>query len=287
VKTIINPIVDCVFKAILGSENHKRLLIHFLNAILELEGDQRVVDVVSSDPFNKKEMLVEKYSVVDVKATDQLGRIFQLEVQLVVKADLPERILYNWSSIYGKSLESGDNYAELKPVISIWLLADNLFRDVDNVHISFGVFSAQIQCYLTDHCRIHLLQLKNWPEDAKIVTERDRWICFFRFGGELDPDNLPEWMETEEMREAMEIKQSFAEKGENWLLYLSRMDKLREERTSQIRLEQALAAQQKASDERDQERRAKEQALAAKEQAIREKDRYRRLLENAGIDPKG
>jgi len=31
----INPTVDCVFKAILGSEENKNLLIHFLNAVLE------------------------------------------------------------------------------------------------------------------------------------------------------------------------------------------------------------------------------------------------------------
>jgi hypothetical protein len=30
----INPMIDCVFKEILGSEEHKGLLIHFLNAVL-------------------------------------------------------------------------------------------------------------------------------------------------------------------------------------------------------------------------------------------------------------
>jgi hypothetical protein len=38
----INPIVDCVFKAILGAEENKNLLIHFLNAILEPEEDAKI-----------------------------------------------------------------------------------------------------------------------------------------------------------------------------------------------------------------------------------------------------
>ena len=35
----INPCVDVVFKAILGSEHHTHLLINFINAILGLKGD--------------------------------------------------------------------------------------------------------------------------------------------------------------------------------------------------------------------------------------------------------
>jgi hypothetical protein len=30
----IDPKIDCVFKALLGSEGNRRLLIHFLNAVL-------------------------------------------------------------------------------------------------------------------------------------------------------------------------------------------------------------------------------------------------------------
>jgi PD-(D/E)XK nuclease family transposase len=34
---------------------------------------------------------------VDVKANDQSGRIFQIEVQLAYYTDLPARMLYTWS----------------------------------------------------------------------------------------------------------------------------------------------------------------------------------------------
>jgi hypothetical protein len=40
----IDPTVDCVFKAILGKEERKHLLIHFLNAILQRKGTARIVD---------------------------------------------------------------------------------------------------------------------------------------------------------------------------------------------------------------------------------------------------
>jgi hypothetical protein len=33
----IDPKIDCVFKALLGSEENRNLLVHFLNAVLNTE----------------------------------------------------------------------------------------------------------------------------------------------------------------------------------------------------------------------------------------------------------
>jgi hypothetical protein len=41
----IDPKIDCVFKALLGSEGNRRLLIHFLNAVLGPELPALVVEV--------------------------------------------------------------------------------------------------------------------------------------------------------------------------------------------------------------------------------------------------
>lgn len=40
----IDPKVDCVFKAILGKEENKNLLIHFLNAMLQSGKGERIRD---------------------------------------------------------------------------------------------------------------------------------------------------------------------------------------------------------------------------------------------------
>lgn len=53
----IDPTVDCVFKAILGKEANKNLLIHFLNAILQLRGAARIVEVVIANPYNEREFV--------------------------------------------------------------------------------------------------------------------------------------------------------------------------------------------------------------------------------------
>ncbi|MGI9212050.1 MAG: PD-(D/E)XK nuclease family transposase, partial [Methylococcaceae bacterium] len=52
----IDPKIDCVFKAILGSEDNINLLIHFLNAMLTAELDSPIVEVEILNPYNDKEM---------------------------------------------------------------------------------------------------------------------------------------------------------------------------------------------------------------------------------------
>ncbi|TVQ94294.1 MAG: hypothetical protein EA400_01450, partial [Chromatiaceae bacterium] len=96
----IDPKVDCVFKTLFGSDHHRDLLIHFLNALLveDLAAPITAVDILN--PYNERETLDDKLTVVDVKARDAARRIFQVEIQLVVFANLAPRILYAWADLF-------------------------------------------------------------------------------------------------------------------------------------------------------------------------------------------
>ena len=90
----IDPKIDCVFKALLGSEENRNLLIHFLNAFLAQDLAEPLVWVDILNPYNDKEFLSDKLSIVDVKARDSHDRLYQIEIQLTSYAHLPARIIY-------------------------------------------------------------------------------------------------------------------------------------------------------------------------------------------------
>ena len=92
-KHLIDPKIDCVFKALLGSEENRNLLVHFINAVLADDLPAPVVDVEILNPYNEREFLDDKLSIVDVKARDTEGRLFQVEIQMVQYGHLPARIL--------------------------------------------------------------------------------------------------------------------------------------------------------------------------------------------------
>ncbi len=69
-KHAIDPKIDCVFKALLGSEENCALLVHFLNAILGADLPRPIMSVEILNPYNEREHLNDKLSIVDVKARD-------------------------------------------------------------------------------------------------------------------------------------------------------------------------------------------------------------------------
>jgi len=226
----IRPLVDCVFKAILGDNKNKPQLIHFLNSILKLKNEKRITSVEILNPFNEKEFNDDKLSILDLKAKDQRGCYYQVEVQIAVPAWLKEKVLFNWASVYQTQLQEGKEYSKLRPTISIWLLENKLFaadKDSDNdkyLHLNFKIYEPYLKISLTDHLDIHIIQFPYFRTDYPITNDKQRWLYFFKEGQNLDIDNLPETLQTEEIIKAMETLQHFSEDQKAYLNYLSRVD---------------------------------------------------------------
>ena len=84
-KHAIDPTVDCVFKAILGSNEHINLLLNFLNSICQDDLDAPIQDITIQNPYNEKEFMGDKLSIVDIKANDKAGNVFQIEIQIYLR----------------------------------------------------------------------------------------------------------------------------------------------------------------------------------------------------------
>ncbi|MGK5091147.1 Rpn family recombination-promoting nuclease/putative transposase [Deltaproteobacteria bacterium TL4] len=159
--------------------------------------------------FNEKEFVSDKLSIVDVKAKDEVGCTYQIEVQLAVFPSLPERILYTWSDLYASQLKSGENYDELQPVVSIWIIAGTLFQDSSAFHHHFQMSDQKLGVILNEHASIHLLELDKWKK-TQAENELDRWTYFFLEAQDLDDEQLPVFMNTDEMRQAMQTLKLFS-----------------------------------------------------------------------------
>ena len=246
-KVQIRPTVDCVFKAILGTEGNKPLLINFLNAVLGLHGNDMILDVTILNPYNEKHFKDNKLSIVDIKTKDNKGHHHQIDIQIAVNAWLPSRILYNWSGIYHSQLNSGHQYSKLKPTTSIWVLEDYLFgtmkkkldQETDQyLHLNFQIYERILKFHFSDQLDIHLLQLPFLRKNSEISSDKDKWLYFFREGHTLDIDELPPFLNTEEFRQAMETLIHFSDDQKAFLLYQERLNAIREQETWQHALQQ-------------------------------------------------
>jgi predicted transposase/invertase (TIGR01784 family) len=265
----IDPKIDCVFKALLGSEENRNLLIHFLNAFLAQDLIEPLVWVEILNPYNDKEFLSDKLSIVDVKARDSHDRLYQIEIQLTSYGHLPARIIYNWADIYSQQLKSGQDYLELRPTYSIWLLAENLISD-DNETVHHYKMRDEQGNTLTQHGGIWLLELKKFKAN-RIETEDQRWLKFFREGEQLNDEALPDWMTTREMKQAMSTLSTFSEKDQHYYQYQARQEYLREQRTIQHELEQATKALLQAN-QREEAANQREEAANQREEAAQKRE---------------
>jgi PD-(D/E)XK nuclease family transposase len=72
----IDPKADYAFKHMLGRDSTRPILIHVLQSVLHPPPGGQIRDVELLNPFNPKETLDDKLSILDIKARDQAGRPF-------------------------------------------------------------------------------------------------------------------------------------------------------------------------------------------------------------------
>lgn len=73
---------DFAFKKVFGSERSKSLLINFLNALLEYEGEYAITDLTIIDPYQAPVIQGMKDTYVDVKAVLANGKQIIIDQQL-------------------------------------------------------------------------------------------------------------------------------------------------------------------------------------------------------------
>jgi predicted transposase/invertase (TIGR01784 family) len=276
----IDPKVDCVFKSILGNESNRNLLVHFLNAVLGSELVLPITGVEILNPYNEKEHLDDKLSIVDVKAKDERGRVYQIEIQLDYFGYLPARMLYTWSDVYSQQLQSGEKYYKLNPTYSIWLLAENAIKH-DDQYIHRYKFRDEAGIPLIEHGGIWVFELEKF--NAQVIdNEQARWLRFFKEGKQLNDLNLPDWMNTQEMKQAMNTLCQFSEKERNYFAYQARQDFLRQQGTILFEKDEALEREQAAL-EREQVALAEKQIALAREQAALEREQAAEAAKAAAI----
>lgn len=232
----INPTVDFACKMLLGSPEHPAITLHFLNAVLG--GNPRITDVQILNPIIGKDYDADKVSILDVLATDNLGRMFDIEVQTTLPAGLPERLTYYAATQLIEQLDEGDSYRRLRPSIGICIMDAILFHELPDLHLDFRL-RTQAGVGLTDCLQVHLLELPKYapPSHNAVITEPlAKWAYFFRRASESTPEELYQRLADPVFAEATGVLEMIAKSPEERRYYEARLKMQRDE---QARLEAA------------------------------------------------
>ncbi|MFW2502025.1 Rpn family recombination-promoting nuclease/putative transposase [Clostridium diolis] len=192
----LNPKVDFAFKKLFGSEENKDILISFINSMLS--ENQQIKDVYLKNPYNIANYRKDKMSILDIKAVDDKGIWYDIEMQLSEQIFYEKRAFYYWAKVYSDQLEGGYNYDKLRKTISINILAFD-YLDEEEFHNVYKVYNEKSKKELSSVFEMHFLELNKFKKDFKDVrTALDRWIVFFNRAYELEKDKIPEELAVDE-----------------------------------------------------------------------------------------
>ena len=187
----VNVKNDVAFRKIFGDENKKVILISFLNAVLNLEGKAKIVDVTLVNPFQLPRIRGEKASIIDVRAKDLMDRSFIIEMQVAEKDGFGKRIQYYICKDYSAQINIGDQYPKLKPVYFIGILDFNFFPNKNYFSKHLITDQETGECTLDD-LKFRFIELKKFNKTpAELETIVDKWTYFIKSAHELQfiPDN--------------------------------------------------------------------------------------------------
>jgi len=188
----INPRVDFAFKLIFGNEQNKDILISLLNAILEDYQTCPIESIEILNPLGSKEYSKDKLTILDIKAKDQKGEFYNIEMQISDQYYYQKRALYYWSRLYTSQISEGIGYQNLTRTVSINILNFNAIKE-KNYHNIYRVRELKQNTDLTDHLEIHFIELDKFTKDLPDLKKTmDRWIYFLKYAEKFTETNLPE-----------------------------------------------------------------------------------------------
>jgi predicted transposase/invertase (TIGR01784 family) len=204
-----DPKTDFVFKRIFGTEPNKHLLIELLNALLELEGEQRIEDLTYLTAEQKIPVRELKLSIVDVKCRDLSGREYVVEMQILNVEAFEKRVVYNVSKAYVMQIHSGDHYLELSDVVGVTLCDFELWPTAPQPGGPEVPMLSRWRMQEQNHGALALsqvqyvfLELPKYTKGAAAETTVERWAHFFRVAENLDV--VPPELSAEPFRSALE-----------------------------------------------------------------------------------
>ena len=224
--------------------------------------------------------------IVDIKAKDNNGRTFQIELQLTNPAHLPSRMLHNMAQIHADQISKGDTYNKVMPTIAIWLVNgdiefsnDYYYRNTD-VKFHFTFCDLKKKAQLSQDLSLYLINLHRWQK-PKDLNNEDFWLYFLLFGHQWK--QLPEDAKIPQLEEAMAVLEEFSEKEESYLVYQSRLAASIAARSEQVEREQMRKSNAKLKKNNQQIQNRLEQTNLKLDQTNLELDQSKQQIEQMVI----
>jgi predicted transposase/invertase (TIGR01784 family) len=222
----LSATTDVAFKRLFGNQGQTDLTISFLNNILERKEGELITEITINDVANYPILLGKKTSFVDVSCSDQTGKKYIIEVQVVNEHNFIERAQYYTSYFLTRQLEHKDFYTRLVPVIFIGVASYDLFKHTDYLshHV---IMDTKHHEHTMHHLEFHFIELSKFHKTIdELANVADKWIYLLKHAENIE--KVPDQLKTpHEMAEAFGILERIKWTEAEFQAYLVELDQWR------------------------------------------------------------
>ena len=244
----LDPKADLTFKKVFGE--HPELVKSLLNALLPFKSEEEEITSVSYlTPEMVPQTPTRKFSIVDVRCEDALGRQFIVEMQMVWSAEFKQRVLFNASKAYVKQLNRGEDYSLLKPVYSLNLVNEVFEPELKDYYHYYHLVHEEHTEKVIDGLHLVFVELPKFTPHT--FTEKKMQVLWLRYLTEIDEKTktIPaELLANPEIAKAVSEIEESAYTEEELLGYDDFWDAVSVEKTLAGRLERLTKANDDAKE---------------------------------------
>ena len=210
----LDPKNDLTFKRIFGE--HPHLLKSFLNAVMPLTEDNKIVSLEYLPAELVPEIPIFKNSIVDVRCMDEKGQQFIVEMRMLWTDGFKSRVLFNASKAYIKQVGKGIQYKGLQPVYSLNIINENFDKKSENYLHHYKIIHTLESEKVIEGLEFIFIELPKFT--SKKFTDKRLQVLWLRFLSEISDQQegiSSDFLDVPELKEASDlILESALTKGE-------------------------------------------------------------------------
>ena len=207
----LDPKADLTFKKVFGQ--HPNLVMSLLNALLPLPDGMEIKSVEYLTSENIPNNSAKKYSIVDVKCTDNYKRHFIVEMQSFWTQEFFSRTVFNAAAVYANQLGKGVSFQELKDVYALSLVNEEAFcYDKDDGYIQeFYIMNKKHTDDIRTNLALIFVELPKFkPSNKGDKKMKELWMKFLTQIDENTYDVDEELLQNPDTKQALGIVEESA-----------------------------------------------------------------------------
>ena len=197
---LLKPKIDVVFQSLFSKKNEK-----ITKAFAEAMLDEKVKKItINDDKELFREKPEDKLGILDLELDINDREKVDIEIQLVDKSNIQERLLFYFSKLYYNEVKKGDDYKKAKRVVMVAILDYdfNLTKEIKRMETKWKLREENAKdLVLTDKIEIDIIELSKVRAEYEKnkQNKKAQWALFIN-----DPN-------TKEVKEIMKENEDIEE----------------------------------------------------------------------------